>query len=156
GFTGFLFLAYWVFFYDSEPKEMLPVDKTKEEVLANIEKAKADYEKTSDWIQDMNEDVEVGYITPNNTTESVENFDPKKDLINYVNAEITANDADIFISCYDVETISNDLFSVEELDKRIVVEDIINRISRDGKLKEIEYKEKKGAFGAPSNEIQLR
>lgn len=155
GITGVLFLVFWIFLYDNQPKEMLPVDKTKEEVLANIENAKEDYEKTTDWIQSMNEDVEIGYISPNEPTDSTKNFDPKKDLVNYFIAGITAKDADIFVSCYEVETISQDLFSVEEPDKRKVLEDIINRISRDGKLKEVVYEKKKGAFGTPTNEIQL-
>ena len=46
----------------------------------------------------------------------------------------------------EVETISQDLFSVEEPDKRKVLEDIINRISRDGKLKEVVYEKKKGGL----------
>ncbi|WP_391709088.1 hypothetical protein [Streptomyces virginiae] len=126
---------------------------TQEQVAAQIESDNEYTEKTIEWATEQKENLDVGFIEPH--TEKVNDVSPQRDVVNYFITGILKQDVELFMSTFQTETISSDLFKVEETDKQKVAQDIINRISKNNSIKGVNFKEKKGVFGGETNEVKL-
>ncbi|MFT9496931.1 MULTISPECIES: hypothetical protein [Bacillota] len=148
-----LFLIGLLFYLIVAPEgeqEDMDLDKTKEEVLKEINSSEEYVKNTVDW---ADKDTEIAYFNPPHVEES--NYDPKKDVAKYFIAGLLTNDIDIFLSSFYVQTISEDLFRSKEPDKMLVTKEIMRQITRDNQLKEIKYSDKKGVFNTETNKLSL-
>lgn len=133
-------------------KQRIELDATKEEVLKEIKDSKEYTEKTIQLAEGNDQDI--GYFHPEHA-EHEGKEDPKKDAIKYFIAGLLSNNTDIFLSSFYVESISQDLFKSKNPDKDAVTKEIMDKISRNGTLKEILYKVNKGFLNTDSNTISL-
>ncbi|MEM5014027.1 hypothetical protein ABER75_11575 [Niallia taxi] len=147
-----LFVVYFIFL-PSQKEAPMDLKATQEQVAAQIESDNEYTEKTIEWATEQKEDLDVGFIEPH--TEKVNDVSPQRDVVNYFITGILKQDVELFMSTFQTETISSDLFKVEETDKQKVAQDIINRISKNNSIKGVNFKEKKGVFGGETNEVKL-
>ncbi|MCM3216732.1 hypothetical protein M3612_19795 [Niallia taxi] len=152
GTLALLCILYLVFLPSNK---IAPMDlkETQEQVAAQLEADKEYTEKTIEWATEQKEDLDVGFIEPH--TEKVNDVSPQRDVVNYFITGILNQDVELFMSTFQTETISSDLFKVEETEKQKVALDIINRISKNNSIKGVNFKEKKGVFGGETNEVEL-
>lgn len=127
-------------------KKELALGATKNDVLREVNNAKEYVNKTSEWMGENGEGSDIGYFNP--PEENKKNEDPKIDVLKYFIAGLLADDMDIFLSSFNPESISKDLFQSEVEDKTKIAEEIMSRISRDGQIKDVQYKLEKGAFNS--------
>lgn len=148
-----LLCVLYLTFLPSNKEAPMDLKETQEQVAAQIESDKEYTDKTLEWATEQKEDIDVGFIEPH--TEKVNDVSPQRDVVNYFITGILNQDIGLFMSTFKTETISSDLFKVDNVDKQDVAKDIINRISRENTIKGVNYKEKKGVFGGETNEVEL-
>ncbi|QCJ45500.1 hypothetical protein FAY30_26540 (plasmid) [Bacillus sp. S3] len=125
-------------------KNELALEATKKDVLNEVKKTKEYADKTSKWMGENGEDTDIGFLHP--PEEHKKNEDPKLDVLKYFIAGLLAKDIDIFLSSFNPETVSKDMYQSKVEDKTKVAKEIMNRISREGQIKDVQYKIEKGAF----------
>ncbi|MDE3841029.1 hypothetical protein C0966_17335 (plasmid) [Bacillus methanolicus] len=152
-FVLFGLLIYLIIAPEKENKEIIELKSTKEEVLTEINKTKEYVKKTSEWMEADTGESDIGYYNPPHDENS--NRDQKKDVVKYFIAGLMTNDVDIFLSSFYPQTISEDLFKSKVQDKTKVAEDIMNQITRSGRLKEIQYADRKGIFNSKTDKLSL-
>lgn len=133
--------------------EMIDIEDSQDEVLSEIQSTEQYIKETDEWMsKQLNGGAEndVGFAHPSKKDQG---GDPKKELVQYFITGLTLNNQDIFMSCFNPETISKDLFKINISDKNEVISDMIKQLTRNG-IKEVKYKENKG-FMKDSNEIAL-
>ncbi|GKU84344.1 MULTISPECIES: hypothetical protein [Niallia] len=153
GSTLTLLCVVYFIFLPSQKEAPMDLKATQEQVAAQIESDNEYTEKTIEWATEQKENLDVGFIEPH--TEKVNDVSPQRDVVNYFITGILKQDVELFMSTFQTETISSDLFKVEETDKQKVAQDIINRISKNNSIKGVNFKEKKGVFGGETNEVKL-
>lgn len=153
GGTLVLLCVLYLVFLPSNKLAPMDLNETQEQVAAQIESDKEYTEKTLEWATEQKEDIDVGFIEPH--TEKVNDVSPQRDVVNYFITGILKQDVGLFMSTFKTETISSDLFKVDKVDKQEVAKDIIDRISRNNTISGVNFKEKKGAFGGETNEVEL-
>lgn len=140
----FVGLVVYVIFGPELGKKEMALVATKNEVLSEVNQTKEYVNKTAKWMEETGEETDIGYFNP--PDEHKENEDPKVDVLKYFITGLIANDMDIFLSSFNPESISRDLFQSDVEDKTKVAEEIMNRISRDGQINDVQYKVEKGGF----------
>ncbi|MEK4671373.1 hypothetical protein [Niallia sp. FSL R7-0271] len=153
GGTLALLCVLYLIFLPSNKLAPMDLKQTQEQVAAQIESDKEYTEKTLEWATEQKEDIDVGFIEPH--TEKVNDVSPQRDVVNYFITGILKQDVGLFMSTFKTEIISSDLFKVDKVDKQEVAIDIINRISRNNTISGVNFKQKKGAFGGETNEVEL-
>jgi hypothetical protein len=146
-------LLFYLILSPGGKQEKMNLDKTKEDVLGEINASKEYLKQTTEWMGDKSADGDIAYFNPPH--KKVKNQDPKKDVVKYFIAGVLINDVDIFMSSFYAQTISEDLFKKDVPDKTVVVKEIMHRISRNGQLKDVQYKDKKGIFNSETNQLSL-
>jgi hypothetical protein len=147
-------LLFYLILGSDEKKETVNLNKTKEDVLKGINESKQYVKKTTEWMGDTSGEGEISYFNPPQKKGS--NSDPKKDVVKFFLGGLLTNDVEIFMSSFYAQTISEDLFKKKNVtDKTVVVQEIMNRISRNGQLKGVQYQDKKGAFNAETDKLSL-
>lgn len=147
----FILLIMYLIWGPESGKKQLELDSTKDEVLSEIQKSQEYVDKTTKWLED--EDADIAYFHP--PEEHKSNEDPKTDVLKYFIAGLLANDSDIFLSSFYPESLSKDLFQSNISDKEKVAKEIMQRISRNGQIADVEYVVKKGAFNSETNKISV-
>ncbi|KAA6446985.1 hypothetical protein [Bacillus swezeyi] len=104
------------------------------------------------WVKENG--VEITHLP--HTSNPLEQFTSKKGTIEYFFAVIEMKDINLFISSFQEEVISADLFSDEASDKYAVAEKLMKQISRNHSLKDVQYKSRKGILGTESNTVDLK
>lgn len=153
GSTLTLLCVVYFIFLPANKEAPMDLKATQEQVAAQLEADNEYTEKTIEWATEQKEDIDVGFIEPH--TEKVNDVSPQRDVVNYFITGILNQDVELFMSTFQTETISSDLFKVEETDKQKVAQDIINRISKNNSIKGVNFKAKKGVFGGETNEVKL-
>lgn len=147
-----LFIMYLIWGLETGKKQ-LELDSTKNEVVSEVRKAQEYVNKTSKWLESEGEDSEIAYFHP--PEEHDENDDPKTDVLKYFIAGLLANDLDIFLSSFYPESISKDLFQSDTPDKEKVAEEIMQRISRNEQILDVEYVIKRSTFNSETNKVSV-
>ncbi|WP_158587591.1 hypothetical protein [Neobacillus notoginsengisoli] len=124
-------------------KQELAIAETKQEVLNEIKSSKDYAEKTAGWMGIEGAETDIGYFNP---PEEKESKDARLDVLKYFITGLLANDMDIFLSSFNPETISKDLFQSEISDKTEVAKEMMNRISRNGQITDVNYRVEKGSL----------
>lgn len=145
-------ISLFIYLDINSGKQRIELDATKEEVLKEIKESKEYTEKTIQLAE--GNDLDIGYLHQEQA-EHERKEDPKKEAIKYFIAGLLSNNTDIFLSSFNVETISKDLFQSKNPDKDNVTKEIMDKISRKGTLKEILYKVNKGFLNTDSDTILL-
>jgi hypothetical protein len=153
GSTLTLLCVVYFIFLPSQKEAPMDLKATQEQVAAQIESDNEYQKKTIEWATEQKENLDVGFIEPHQ--KKVNDVSPQRDVVNYFITGILKQDVELFMSTFQTETISSDLFKVEETDKQKVAQDIINRISKNNSIKGVNFKEKKGVFGGETNEVKL-
>jgi len=141
---------YLIWGPESGKKENISLKIAKDEVLDEIKESREYVNDTAEW---MGEDADIAYFNP--PSENNEEDDPKKNVLKYFIAGLMANNIDIFLSSFHPESISKDLFKSENPDKMQVAAEFLERITRYGKLKEVQYGERKGILNGATNTLTL-
>lgn len=141
-------------FFELPEKEMLPLDQTTEEMITNIQVTEKYVNDTTKWMEQHGEEIVLGYFTPPKK-ENTQEYDGKKEVVKLLIAGIQTNNVDIFLSSFDVKTISNDLSKYDVTERFNAAEEIMNRISRNGQLKEVYYEDIKGFFDTQTKELNV-
>ncbi|WML38145.1 hypothetical protein RCG19_13010 [Neobacillus sp. OS1-2] len=149
----FFLLMMYIIWGPEAGKKQLELDSTKNEVINEVQQTKEYVNKTSDWLESEGRNPEIAYFNP--PEDSSKNKDPKTDVLKYFIAGLLTNDIDIFLSSFYPETISKDLFQSNITDKVKVAEGIMERISRNGQITDVQYVVKKGAFNTETNKISV-
>lgn len=132
-------------------KQTLDLENTQKQVMEDIKSAK-DYEKkTQNWLNNGQDNIFVKHRDVGGKTSS----EKKVDVLKYFIVGLLQNNADIFASSIYPEIISKDLFKSDNPDKNVVLQDIMKRITRDGKLNGIDYSIDKGAFNSEKDAITV-
>jgi len=123
-------------------EEIISIESSAKKVEEDIESVK-NQEQVYTWLG--NKELEVGYLEGKD--EDVFNkYRVKKGVVEYLFATILLKDPNHFVQSFQPTNISEDLFSVENPDKIEVATNMINRISRNGKLSKISYTDNKVSF----------
>lgn len=144
---------FYLMFSPNGKQEKIDLATTTKDVIQEINVSKEYVKKTTDWMGKGNDGSEDLYFHPPRVKNN--NQDQKKDVVKYFIAGLMTNDADIFMSNFYVQTISEDLFKTKTPDKTEVVKEIMNRISRNGQVKEVRYADKKGIFNSETDKLTL-
>lgn len=147
-------LLFYLVNRPSEKTETINLNKTKDDVLSEIKDSKQYVKNTTNWLGDKSADQDIANFNPPHQKGA--NKNPKKDVVKFFVAGLLTNDIDIFMSSFYAQTISEDVFKKKNVtDKTEVVQEIMNRISRNGQLKGVQYQDKKGAFNAETDKLSL-
>ena len=139
-------------------KEFILAENIKEEVLIDIEKAR-EYETTTlAWAEEQAgkyaEHLDIGYLSPPENHRSG-GGNPRFEPIKYLIAGVTAKDRNIFLSSFHPETIMTDMENINLNEGLKLLDEIMDQISRNGRLEGIYIEEVRGIFNTLSNEIEL-
>lgn len=156
---GFMVIAVIVVYWAFNVKmnyEIIDIQDSQNEVLAEMKAINQYVQDTNEWMNEQlggeeNNDVAFSHAP----AKTQDNEDPKVKLIKYFITGLTIKNTDLFISCFNPETISKDLFTFDNPDKNEVALDLIKQMTREGKIKEIHYKENRGFLNESTNEITL-
>lgn len=132
-------------------KQTLDLENTQKQVMEETKSAKDYEEKTQDWLNNGQDNIFVKHQDVGEKTSS----EKKVDVLKYFVVGLLQNNADIFTSSIYAETISKDLFQNNNPDKNDVLQEIMKRITRDGKLNGIDYVVDKGVFNSEKDEINV-
>lgn len=144
---------YLIWAPQSGEKEDIVLNTAKEDVLDEIQESKEYVNDTVEWMEESEGDGDLAFFNP--PSEHKGDVDPKGNVVKYFIAGLMANDVDIFLSSFHPESISKDLFKSKNPDKVKVAEEIMDRISRAGQLKEIQYGKRKGILNTETNTLTL-
>jgi hypothetical protein len=86
----------------------------------------------------------------------MEKYHTKKGLIEYWAASLFSNNQELFLQCFQPETISKDIFASTQSNKVRVVQDYIDQITRNRTLREVGYRTKNNILGGQKeHEVEL-
>ncbi|MFD1736283.1 hypothetical protein ACFSCX_06850 [Bacillus salitolerans] len=142
-----------IFFFMTKPvisEESLEFERAKENVLELYEKAKAQ-ENAHKWVH--SDRVEGGY-EESLDEEIIEFYNQKKNVIEFMIGAILLDDVDAFVESFDMQTLSEDLYSVDEVDKYEVAKEFMDAISREGRLEGVTLIQEKTVFGIEKEELR--
>ncbi|MEI2356260.1 hypothetical protein [Mesobacillus zeae] len=145
-------LIFYVIVGPELGKQGLDLNETKSKVLSDVKAQKEYVNKTAKWMEEEGEQ-DIGYFHP--PLDDSKSIDQRKDVLNYFVTGLLENDLDIFLSSFNPESISKDLFKSNVQDKVLVAEDIMERISRKNQIEDIKYKIKKGKINTEFNKISV-
>ncbi|KYD23173.1 MULTISPECIES: hypothetical protein [Bacillales] len=150
-----LFLLYYVIVKEGSGKEEIQLAEIEREVSQELQSLQNYIDKTAQWAENQGIDAQdIAYFHPDTEKNSKHSQDPKKEAIKYFVGSLITENVDLFISSFSVESISRDLYRVENPDKIAVAKEMMDRITRNG-ISKIYYEEKRGIFNTPSNKIVL-
>lgn len=144
---------YLIWAPESGKKEDISLNTAKDDVLDEIQESREYVNDTAEWMEESEGDGDIAFFNPPSERKKV--VDSKRNVVKYFIAGLMANDVDIFLSSFHPEFISKDLFKSETPDKIKVAKEIMDRISRSGQLKEIQYGKRKGILNAETNTLTL-
>ncbi|MEK3993069.1 hypothetical protein [Robertmurraya sp. FSL R5-0851] len=147
-------VSVYLFISPSLGKQSIDLVEAKSEVLTEVEEYKEYANNTTEWIEKNGVEAEIGFFTPSEEDHN-HHSDPKEDVIKYFIAGLLDNNIDIFLSSFYPDSISKDLFEHKNPDKFAVTEEIMQRLSRKGTLKAVDYKVNKGFMDQETNSITL-
>ncbi|NRD81028.1 hypothetical protein HPT25_27295 [Bacillus sp. BRMEA1] len=127
-------------FYFVQPKEnveTINLNKTKEEVLKQI----ISTSHTSD----------AGVKSKNETNQQ----SLKKEVAEKLILGLYIPNVDLFLSSFAPKIISKDLFSKKEIDKTVVANEMMDKITRNGKIARVKFINLKGYFNRDTDKFAL-
>lgn len=133
--------------------EELPINKeSQNEILQEIKKVEAQEEIVRKWVNTS--DYDGGFVD-HPDEEILAKYKNKKGVVEYLFATVLMDNPELFIQAFNTETISKDLFKDDEIDKKIVAQRMMDRISRNKTLVGVGYTPLKGSFGAEKDESKV-
>lgn len=132
----------------------LSLEETRNEVLKEVQEAKAYVEETAEWSGTLEDTGEIGFYNPPEDSEH-QDSDPKLEAVKFFVAGLIDKNSDIFLSSFHPESISADLFKSDNPDKLKVSEEIIIDISRSNTIKDIKYHINKGFLNQQGNTVTM-
>ncbi|MFC0273740.1 hypothetical protein ACFFIX_20345 [Metabacillus herbersteinensis] len=152
--TVLLFIAGVGFYYiyRDEELEVIELAVAKENVVNDLETVKSQEEQIFKWIS--SKELDTGHLEGKND-DVFNRYRQKKGVVEFLFAAILLEDPNHFIQSFKVETVSADLFEMDNPNKIEVAAEFLNKISRNGQLETVGYEDKIGLFNSESNEAQV-
>lgn len=144
-----LFAGYFIFTILLDNGEAINLNQSTQQVLEDVEKIRKQQDVYK-WVPAKK--IEEGYLEAH-IDDIEERYRDPQNVIRFMFGTIILKDADLFMQTFETETISKDLFAVDNPDKMEVAADLINQISRDGKLDRVGVINVRGNIG---QEITVR
>ncbi|WP_066418237.1 hypothetical protein [Sutcliffiella cohnii] len=123
--------------------EAIDLEQSASQVLEDVERVK-NQETAYTWLETKN--MSDGYLETHLSDMTQRQRIPEN-VIQFLFGTILVDDPELFVQAFDTETISKDLFAIDNPDKLEVASDIMNRISRDSKLERVGIINTKGSVG---------
>ncbi|MCM3443617.1 MULTISPECIES: hypothetical protein [Metabacillus] len=139
--------------YGHQEMELIDLVKAEKRVKSDIQTVTDEENKVYKWLSST--DLDTGHLDGHDQ-DVVDHYREKKGVVEFLFASVLMKDAELFIQAYLPQVISDDLFKVDNGDKIEVTLDIINKISRNGTLKEIGYESEKGVFGTDTQTAKVK
>lgn len=122
-------------------------EQTLIEVQEDIQNIKMQEEAILKWVPD----ADIGHIEGENDS----NYNSHEGLVKYLYAALVLEDVNMFLENFDPEILSSALFTIDNPNKEEVVLSWIHEMTREGKLENLAYKNKKGVFDTEVNELDI-
>lgn len=154
GLLAILILGVFLYMDEIDKGEKLEVEKESKKLFEKIKESKKEEDREIAFLDSMNLE-EVGYLEKPLDKDIVKSFRDSKNMIQFVFGSVMLNKVDYFKSSFLYDTLSSDLHEVENSDKEEVLKDMIKRISRNGKLKQVIFLKEKIHVKGSTVDIRL-
>ncbi|WP_209124399.1 hypothetical protein [Alkalihalobacillus sp. BA299] len=127
------FIGYFVYVVFIDNGEPINLDQSAQQVLEDVEMVKKQ-QKVYKWV--ASKEIEEGYLDEH-IHDIVERQRDPQNVIQFMFGTIILEEPELFVQTFETETISKDLFKVDNPDKLKVAANLMNQISRNGKLSRV-------------------